>query len=81
MKPSRRLATLGSLLALMALAGCVWDRGMHQRGRDDDRRDTRGQVPNSYQRDRDGRPCNEERSGEGGEHNDQHEQDCHRGRH
>jgi hypothetical protein len=77
MKPSRQLTTLASLVALVALSGCVWDRGMHGRDRYDDRRDQHGQVPNSYQRDRDGRPCsgpgNHDRDHDGDE---RHDQDC-----
>lgn len=57
MKPSRPLAALGLLVALLGASGCVWDRGMHQRDQNYGHRGQNGHVPNSYQRDRDGRPC------------------------
>ena len=73
MKLSRQFATLGILVALLGVSGCVIDPNMRERNREHDRRDERGQVPNSYQRDRDGRPC----SGQGEHDGDErHNQDC-----
>jgi len=73
MIPSRQFTTIGCLVALLGLSGCVIDPGMRDRNREHDRRNERGQVPNSYQRDRDGRPC----SGPGEQRGDErHNQDC-----
>jgi hypothetical protein len=73
MMSARQFTTIGCLIALLGVSGCAWERGGHGRDRDDNRRDQHGQVPNTYQRDRDGRPC----SGPGEQGGDErHNQDC-----
>jgi len=64
MIPSRQFTTIGCLVALLGLSGCVIDPGMRDRNREHDRRN---------ERDRDGRPC----SGPGEQGGDErHNQDC-----
>ena len=74
MIPTRQLLTVASLLALLGVSGCVWERDMHQRDRyhDNDRRDPRGEGRDGYQRDRNGQPC----IGDRHEGDGRHDEDC-----
>jgi hypothetical protein len=75
MNTTCRLVTLSTLVALLGLSACVWDRGMSH-GYRDGRSGQRGASHDAETRgdyhDRDGRPCDQ--NGRGGDR--EHDDDC-----
>jgi hypothetical protein len=69
-KIASRSLTVGTLVTLISLAGCVWDPGMrgeHGRYRNHDRQGTYSQHDD---RDRNGQPCDQQSRDSDNYHND-----------
>jgi hypothetical protein len=69
MSNASRIAMVGTIVTLLSLSGCVWDRGMRGVHARDDRADRRSESHRT-DRDRNGQPCDEHRQGSDRDHDD-----------